>query len=139
VIHDRIQSKSNLEVKKIVDDAGCEVCNDGEETAQHILFDCPFTCSFWAAWAFVRQQDSVPSNCTSCLALTAVTGCRLNTTTAWSSSVAGNYAKGETEQYSATSYYRCDNCYGSVKRTRPSSVAGCREPARASPTNGASC
>jgi hypothetical protein len=89
VIHDRIQSKSNLEVKKIVDDAGCEVCNDGEETAQHILFDCPFTCSFWAAWAFVRQQDSVPSNCTSCLALTAVTGCRLNTTTAWSSSVAG--------------------------------------------------
>jgi hypothetical protein len=49
---DRIQSKANLLKKSVVTDATCELCNSGAETAQHIVFGCPFAHSFWAALGF---------------------------------------------------------------------------------------
>jgi hypothetical protein len=39
-------------MKKIMDDARCDICNVREETTQHILFECPFARSFWAALGF---------------------------------------------------------------------------------------
>jgi hypothetical protein len=62
VIRNRVQSKANLLVKKIVDNAECEICQGGEETICHILFECPFAQSFLAALGFQlppgqRAQD----------------------------------------------------------------------------------
>jgi hypothetical protein len=78
VTHDRIQSKVNLKMKKIVDDSQCEVCDAREETTQHILFECPFARSFWAALGFRLPQDCVHSSCTS---YPAPTSCQLSTMT----------------------------------------------------------
>jgi hypothetical protein len=49
---DRIQSKVNLKIKAVVVDATCELCNAGDETSQHIMFDCPFARVFWLALGF---------------------------------------------------------------------------------------
>jgi hypothetical protein len=57
VIRNRVQSKANLLVKKIVDNAECEIFQGGEETICHILFECPFAQSFWAALGFQLPPD----------------------------------------------------------------------------------
>jgi Zn finger protein HypA/HybF involved in hydrogenase expression len=49
---DRIQSKANLLLKTITGDATCELCNSTDETAEHIIFKCPFACSFWVHLGF---------------------------------------------------------------------------------------
>ncbi|WVZ51145.1 hypothetical protein U9M48_002314 [Paspalum notatum var. saurae] len=44
----RIQCRANLAVKKVVPDAGCEVCHTEEVTTPHILFHCGFTKQLWS-------------------------------------------------------------------------------------------
>ena len=46
---ERIQCKSNLLRKHIVPDATCDICSDGAETAQHLVFSCSFAKRFWNA------------------------------------------------------------------------------------------
>lgn len=45
----RIQCRSNLYCKKIVDSPDCEICGSGMETPDHIIFQCPIAISFWEA------------------------------------------------------------------------------------------
>jgi hypothetical protein len=52
VTRDRIQSKTNLKMKKIVDNAQCDVCNAREETTQHIFSSNDPKRSFWVALGF---------------------------------------------------------------------------------------
>ena len=50
LIQDRIQSRSNLLRKKVVDTAVCEICQ--EEIAEHVIKGCPFAREFWAKIGF---------------------------------------------------------------------------------------
>lgn len=52
----RIQCRANLFRKKIVDSPNCLHCPNLEETADHIIFNCPFAMQFWNALGF--QGDS---------------------------------------------------------------------------------
>jgi hypothetical protein len=49
---DRIQSKKNLLVKNVVNDATCDFCCDEDESAAHIIFGYPFARSFWSPLGF---------------------------------------------------------------------------------------
>lgn len=44
---DRLSTKQNLEKKKIVPSAICDICNSEAETASHLCFLCPFATNFW--------------------------------------------------------------------------------------------
>ncbi|CAN6361234.1 unnamed protein product [Urochloa humidicola] len=50
---DRIQSRANLRRKTVVDNDICELCNNGSETANHIMFECPEASSFWQSLGFI--------------------------------------------------------------------------------------
>jgi len=54
----RIQCRTNLVRKKMLDNAICEVCNQGDETAEHVVMDCPFAKEFWGAIGFHFPPDS---------------------------------------------------------------------------------
>lgn len=43
----RIQCRTSLLRKNILEDARCEVCGQEDETADHIISGCSFVCSFW--------------------------------------------------------------------------------------------
>jgi len=47
LVHDRVQSKTNLHRRKIVDAVVCDLCGDCPETATHLIFECPVASSFW--------------------------------------------------------------------------------------------
>ncbi|TVU08333.1 hypothetical protein EJB05_41734, partial [Eragrostis curvula] len=40
LVQERIQCKTNLLQKTIVDDAKCEVCSSADETSDHLIFEC---------------------------------------------------------------------------------------------------
>jgi hypothetical protein len=42
-----IQSWSNLWRKKVVYTAICEICQQDEEIAEHVIKGCPFAREFW--------------------------------------------------------------------------------------------
>lgn len=44
----RIQCRSNLHRRNIVDSPVCEICQCEDETPERIIFRCPFAVSFWA-------------------------------------------------------------------------------------------
>jgi hypothetical protein len=46
LVQGRIKSRSVLHTKKIVDNQLCEVCNDADETPQHIISGCPIAAQF---------------------------------------------------------------------------------------------
>jgi hypothetical protein len=46
LVHGRIQRKSNLFRKKVVD-SPCEVCNLADETPSHLVGECDFASQFW--------------------------------------------------------------------------------------------
>ncbi|CAN6315288.1 unnamed protein product [Urochloa humidicola] len=50
---DRIQSRANLRRNTVVDNDICELCNNGSETANHIMFECPEASSFWQSLGFI--------------------------------------------------------------------------------------
>jgi hypothetical protein len=43
----RIQCRVNLLTKKVVESATCEVCNQEDETVDHIIWGCPFAKELW--------------------------------------------------------------------------------------------
>ncbi|BAF27207.1 Os10g0559400 [Oryza sativa Japonica Group] len=47
LVRDRLSTKQNLLKKKIVQNGVCDVCQQGDETADHMCFTCPFVQSFW--------------------------------------------------------------------------------------------
>jgi hypothetical protein len=49
LVHGRIQCRANLLRKHIVDSATCEICEDADESSEHIIQGCPFAVSFWEA------------------------------------------------------------------------------------------
>jgi hypothetical protein len=53
----RIQCKTNLIKKRIVDNTVCEICNEAEETPEHIIFGCPAARQFWEAVQIHTQVD----------------------------------------------------------------------------------
>jgi hypothetical protein len=52
LIQDRVQCKANLLKKGVVQEASCEVCGAADETATHIIFQCPFAQDFWQTLRF---------------------------------------------------------------------------------------
>jgi hypothetical protein len=53
----RIQCKSNLQRKGIVENSACDVCNAADETSAHILFGCPHAVQFWNALHIPTDQQ----------------------------------------------------------------------------------
>jgi hypothetical protein len=54
----RVQCRANLPKKNIVQEANCEECGAAEETATHIIFQCPFAQDFWRALRFTLPADA---------------------------------------------------------------------------------
>lgn len=54
----KIQCRSNLQKRGVLDDATCEVCGNGDENANHIIFSCSFASEFWSAIGFVVPADA---------------------------------------------------------------------------------
>jgi hypothetical protein len=53
----RIQCKTNLIKKRIVDNNICDICQQVEETPEHIIFGCSAVRQFWEAIQIRTQQD----------------------------------------------------------------------------------
>ncbi|GJN19384.1 hypothetical protein PR202_gb06657 [Eleusine coracana subsp. coracana] len=49
MVQERVQCKTNLLLKNIVNDDQCEVCANGAEDTGHIFYGCSFAQSFWNA------------------------------------------------------------------------------------------
>lgn len=49
LLQGRLQCRSQLRKRNVVGDNSCELCQGCEETVEHIMFECPFACSFWNA------------------------------------------------------------------------------------------
>ena len=47
MVHGRVQCRTNLFRKTIVNSPICEVCRLSDETGEHIAFQCPFAEVFW--------------------------------------------------------------------------------------------
>ena len=47
MVHGKVQRRTNLFRKTIVDSPICEVCRLSDETGEHIAFQCPFAGVFW--------------------------------------------------------------------------------------------
>jgi hypothetical protein len=56
LLNNRIQCRSNLFMKHILEDDICELCGNAVETADHLIFHCPVSSQFWShiGWA---EQD----------------------------------------------------------------------------------
>jgi hypothetical protein len=54
---ERIQCKTTLRRKNIVDNTTCEACLAPDETAAHILFGCPSAQQFWNALQIPTQLN----------------------------------------------------------------------------------
>lgn len=52
LIHGRVQCKTSLLQRKVVQDSTCELCNREPETASHLIFHCAFAASFWQTLGF---------------------------------------------------------------------------------------
>jgi hypothetical protein len=55
----RIQCRTNLVNKRVVDTATCEVCNLGDESAHHVIMGCSFAKAFWDSIGFHLLPDSI--------------------------------------------------------------------------------
>lgn len=57
LLQNRIQCKTTLRSKGIVDNTICETCQAPEETAAHIIFGCPNATQFWNATQIQTTAD----------------------------------------------------------------------------------
>jgi hypothetical protein len=55
----RIQCRTNLLKKKVVDSATCEVCTSDDESAIHVIFECPFAKAFWISIGFQQFPANI--------------------------------------------------------------------------------
>ncbi|RLM65717.1 uncharacterized protein C2845_PM16G00440 [Panicum miliaceum] len=58
LVRERIQSRAHLRQRKVLDNATCEVCSEADETAAHIIFECPFAASFWSALNIAMSRET---------------------------------------------------------------------------------
>ena len=58
LVQDRIQCRTNLLTKNIVEDATCELCHLEDEDSNHIVFSCPIARSFWSAIGVQLSPDA---------------------------------------------------------------------------------
>ncbi|KAK1601494.1 hypothetical protein QYE76_017086 [Lolium multiflorum] len=60
LLHARIQSRAALLRKHILtaEEAGCDICGEPLETADHIMFGCSFARSFWSAVGWTLPEDA---------------------------------------------------------------------------------
>ena len=49
LVRGRVHCRLNLFRKHVVDSPGCTVCGAAQESADHIIFSCPFASEFWSA------------------------------------------------------------------------------------------
>ena len=73
LIQERIQCRANLKKKSIVEDDNCELCKQASESADHLIFRCPFAANVWTKMGFsvdnasvgllwdVRRPESIPA------------------------------------------------------------------------------
>jgi len=54
----RIQCRVNLLRKQIIDSAVCEVCEQEDESADHVIVGCPFAKEFWAKLGIDLPMDT---------------------------------------------------------------------------------
>lgn len=59
LVHDRVQSKTNLHRRKIVDAVVCDLCGDCPETATHLIFECLWPAASGEQSGFKFQLDFV--------------------------------------------------------------------------------
>jgi hypothetical protein len=55
----RIQCRTNLLRKNVVDMALCEVCNPEDELAHHIILGCSFAKAFWGSIGVHQLPDTI--------------------------------------------------------------------------------
>lgn len=80
----------NLHRKTIVDSLVWEVCNQADETAEHIVLDCPFARAFWLRLGFSPAQ---PTQMNVCSAFSVRAISQLSFTTPSSPFAIGTYGK----------------------------------------------
>lgn len=56
LVQRRIQSRSVLHTKRIIDDQTCEVCSHSDETPDHIVGGCQPAIDFWQRLNFTEMQ-----------------------------------------------------------------------------------
>jgi len=59
LVQEKAQCKTNLLLKNIVDDARCELCNQADETCDHLIFTCPAVADIWSALGVNTEGCSV--------------------------------------------------------------------------------
>ena len=57
LISDKIQSRVNLQKRKVLEEATCELCQHQPETSLHLLFWCPAAANFWRRLGFLVPND----------------------------------------------------------------------------------
>ena len=57
LISDKIQSRVNLQKRKVLEEATCELCQHQPETSLHLLFWCPAAANFWRRLGFLVPSD----------------------------------------------------------------------------------
>uniref|UniRef100_J3L365 Reverse transcriptase domain-containing protein n=1 Tax=Oryza brachyantha TaxID=4533 RepID=J3L365_ORYBR len=56
---DRLPTRNNLIVNKIVDSASCPICDSTWEDGDHLFLQCPFAVALWSALGFAPTTSSV--------------------------------------------------------------------------------
>lgn len=62
LIKGRIQCRTNLFTKKIVENAACLICGAQSESPDHIIFHCPIASDFWRSIGLQADQFVHTSN-----------------------------------------------------------------------------
>ena len=59
LVQNKIQCKTNLLAKNVVDDSECEVCRAGAESPDHLILHCPIASQFWEKLGIAVHQAFV--------------------------------------------------------------------------------
>jgi hypothetical protein len=96
LIRGRMQCRSNLYHKKIVDSSICTVCGAAEETPDHIIFHCPIALECWSAIGLPGNQNPQAQNLYCIQKLQNVPEYLMISSVRSSPFVAGKFGKEET-------------------------------------------